>query len=519
MDRFQSEKHIILFLSMSLLLSFTGSACQENPSEDIVQGKNANILESRIQESRDSDMDQTKTPVQEPFSYHTEFSGAEDSVTVKVDADGTWQTNLLPVIRVRPRTLTAEDARKWGEVLTGSHTFYEPKVRLTKSEIEKILLEQKRIYEDEDTLLEYYAGDRELAEWAKSEYEKWKTAYEAEYAGAPDTDQKKETDWMFHPSDYYQLKSTMFAADEEEGTPDIDEKLVIDAETENGFGRITAWNYRNGDYYGNAISYSAYSYLDNQGNLVWDASSEVPVSLTEDQMLEEIAETLERLDLGHFQLYKIYRYGSAQNGDDDRRERLPEDAEEVYAYSLLYVPSYGGLEVTKQNQLTAYPEDSYGALYDYEKIGITFRNDGITELNWTAPLEIVEVENPDVSVLPFSEICELFQNQMQVEYTLGKLSRENPQNPEYETVLANIEKGEIHVEKITFGLVRIQIPNNYEEFRLVPAWCFRGMEALDYGEGYNWMENLDSDARARQEHVYQTINAIDGTFINVALGY
>ena len=131
----------------------------------------------------------------------------------------------------------------------------------------------------------------------------------------------------------------------------------------------------------------------------------------------------------------------------------------------------------------------------------------------------MEVENPDVSVLPFSEICELFQNQMQVEYTLGKLSRENPQNPEYETVLANIEKGEIHVEKITFGLVRIQIPNNYEEFRLVPAWCFRGMEALDYGEGYNWMENLDSDARARQEHVYQTINAIDGTFINVALGY
>ena len=103
-------------------------------------------------------------------------------------------------------------------------------------------------------------------------------------------------------------------------------------------------------------------------------------------------------------------------------------------------------------------------------------------------------------------------------YTLGRLSRENPQNSDYQEVLAGIKAGEIRVTDIQFGLVRIQIPNNYDEFRLVPAWSFRGIESLDTGGGHYWYEDLDQDALSRTEHVYQTINAVDGTYINVRLG-
>ncbi|MCJ7836679.1 DUF6034 family protein [Cuneatibacter sp. NSJ-177] len=293
-------------------------ACQKSPEQELVQGKNDGQLESAIyqgQESRsDSEIiDSGKEITWEEFSYQDEFSGAEDTVTVKVDASGVWQTNHLPVLRVRPRNLTVEDVR---------------------------------------------------------------------------------------------------------------------------------------------------------------------------------------------------------------RERLQEGTEEdIYAYSLVYIPVYEGVEVTKQIQMSSYPDDSYGAMYDYEKVGVTVRENGITEFKWTAPLEVTSVENGDVQVLPFSEICQRFQSQMQIEYTLGRLSRENPQNSDYQEVLAGIKAGEIHVTDIQFGLVRIQIPNNYDEFRLVPAWSFRGIESLDTGGGHYWYEDLDQDALSRTEHVYQTINAVDGTYINVRLGY
>ena len=169
-------------------------------------------------------------------------------------------------------------------------------------------------------------------------------------------------------------------------------------------------------------------------------------------MLGQVEDTLEKLGLGHMKLYKIYRYGQAQNGDDNRRKRLQEGTEEgIYAYSLVYIPVYEGVEVTKQVQTSSYPDDSYGALYDYEKVGVTVRENGITEFNWTAPLEVTSVENGDVQVFPFSDICQRFRSQMQIEYTLGKLSRESPQNSDYAEVLAGIKTGEIRVTDIRLG--------------------------------------------------------------------
>ena len=482
-------------------------ACQKSPEQELVQGKNDGQLESAIyqgQESRsDSEIiDSGKEITWEEFSYQDEFSGAEDTVTVKVDASGVWQTNHLPVLRVRPRNLTVEDVRLWGEVLTDANDYYEPKVQLTKREIEEILLEGKRIYEDEDTLFDYYEGDSGQAEWAKGEYERWKQIYEAQYADAPERDQQRESDWTFHPSDYYDLDSAMFSGDTEDGIPDLDEMLVVDGTVGSRFGRITARNYKNGSFYGNSLRYFQYSYLDDIKKPVYDPAGEKTISITQEQMLEQVGDALEKLGLGHMKLYKIYRYGQAKNGDDDRRERLQEGTEEdIYAYSLVYIPVYEGGEVTKQIQMSSYPDDSYGAMYDYEKVGVTVRENGITEFKWTAPLEVTSVENGDVQVLPFSEICQRFQSQMQIEYTLGRLSRENPQNSDYQEVLAGIKAGEIRVTDIQFGLVRIQIPNNYDEFRLVPAWSFRGIESLDTGGGHYWYEDLDQDALSRTEHV------------------
>ena len=226
-----------------IIVSFM--ACQKSPEQEIVQGKNEGQLESAIyqrQESQSSPeaIDHEEEVTWEEFSYQDEFYGAEDTVTIKVDASGVWQTNHLSVLRVRPRTLTVEDVRLWGEILTDANAYYEPKVQLTKREIEEILLEGKRIYEDEDTLLDYYEGDSGQAEWAKGEYERWKQIYEVQYADVPERDQQRESDWTFHPSDYYVLDSAMFSGDTQDGIPDLDEMLVVDGTVGSRFGRMTA---------------------------------------------------------------------------------------------------------------------------------------------------------------------------------------------------------------------------------------------------------------------------------------
>ena len=110
---------VTLYVSGLCMIIVSLMACQKSPEQELVQGKNDGQLESAIyqgQESRsDSEIiDSGKEITWEEFSYQDEFSGAEDTVTVKVDASGVWQTNHLPVLRVRPRNLTVEDVRLWG---------------------------------------------------------------------------------------------------------------------------------------------------------------------------------------------------------------------------------------------------------------------------------------------------------------------------------------------------------------------------------------------------------------------
>ena len=67
------------------------------------------------------------------------------------------------------------------------------------------------------------------------------------------------------------------------------------------------------------------------------------------------------------------------------------------------------------------------------------------------------------------------------------------------------EDVEIQVNHIVQGLFRIKEKGNEEEFLMVPAWAFKG----------EWYMNGESMG----EQDFCVINAIDGSTIDVALGY
>lgn len=509
---------VILLLLVSILAL---SACQKTPDEEYVHGKDSKILEEAIQKTSEEvtapkEYEEIVEPIFEDYSYKDEFVGAEDNVLIQVDAGGRWQTDQIPVIRVKPYSIVPEDVRRWGEVLTGSDTFYEPKVEMTKREIEELLLEWKQLYEDEDALLDFYLGYAADAARAKDEYLAYKAELEKLYPDAPETELKRETDWTFHESSYYERKD-MFPLILED-VPELDEKLIVEAETEDGHARITASNYQNGAYQRHSLYYEIHNYQRDAWNYQWDVSGERPMKLSEQEVLQMVEEKLDALGLTHVELSSYVMYGKSENESGSRRNKIASaDSEDVYQYQLYYYPSYQGLSPLQKGGYVPNQEQPMGAVYDFESVAVQVANDTIQILQWNGPLEVVGIEQQDVEVLSFDEICKRFREQMQIEYTEGKISRYSPENDDYEEELERIKGGEIHIDKILFGLIRIQIPNNYDEFRMVPAWSFRGEELLDWGDGIDWEGYYAGEYR--REQIYQTINAVDGTFINWRMGY
>jgi len=516
MKKFKWGFMLCLFLGGCLF------GCQSAPEEDFVAEKNQEVLESKIGVSNTKESSETSLDSDsyewETAQYKDSFAGADDNVWIEVDAEATYCVGYSPVIRVKPHTFDSSEVKIWADKLLNADHYYEPKVELPRAEIEEEILNIKRVLGDEEALAEEYNGNQEDMEAAKEILNDFLHQYEIMYETAPEAYERRETDWEFRPFSYYDELDALLAADDSESA-DLDEQLVIESEGEEEFGRIIVYNYRDGDYYDNKASFTLYNDYDEYGNAAWNANKEIPMELDEAEVIQMVQEALEGLGLDHMVLESYSVYGKAGNSSGGMREKVTGSDQEAYYYSLLFLPSYEGLGMIRQNSIYEYPEDSYGALYDYEKLYVSVKSDKITAITWNAPTEVVSVENLKVGTISFDEVKTLFKNQMQIEYTIGKLSRQNPSNDDYNQVVNQIVKGEIHVDQIDYGYVRIQIQNNDQEFRLVPAWSLKGEEALDYGEGYTWPSEYPELNPESLREVYQTINAVDGSFINVRLGY
>lgn len=105
----------------------------------------------------------------------------------------------------------------------------------------------------------------------------------------------------------------------------------------------------------------------------------------------------------------------------------------------------------------------------------------------------------------FEEIYEIFKNQLQIEYTLWNLDRKTGFYNDGE-----LESGIIHVTEAVMGLARVRVKDNLEEYRLVPAWIFKGNT------------EYKSSVGDYTDEIVQTlviVNAVDGSIINADKGY
>ena len=172
-------------------------------------------------------------------------------------------------------------------------------------------------------------------------------------------------------------------------------------------------------------------------------------------------------------------------------------------YMISYTRNINGVPVT-------YTMDAGGALEDmdstmetwaYEQLYFYVDGDGIDSMYYSNPYALGETKTENLSLLPFSEIMNIYEKMMVVT---------NADNMEYENSRV------YNIDRIVLGYARIYEPStDAHTGLLVPVWDFFGTRKIEsdyYGDNY-------SDTTDDPTWSYLTINAVEGSIIDRGLGY
>ena len=116
---------------------------------------------------------------------------------------------------------------------------------MTKSEIEEAILWRQQKINDRESLIEegYSEADADtMIEYYKEQIESLKASYQK----APDDDERKKTDWAFHPLSYYDDDSMENNGDT--SNTDKTQTLKVQGESDGQKAYVSASNRETADY-------------------------------------------------------------------------------------------------------------------------------------------------------------------------------------------------------------------------------------------------------------------------------
>ena len=197
----KSQKYAGLVIAMVLL----ATGCQATPNQDVIANKNDQQVSQNEtnQSSNDSIAIDEKTDegkvVSEAISET--FSSDDGNVTISVQTDAV-KVHSVPIVQAEAEDISVDDVKRWAKSFYGTEDVYEATKQMTKSEIEEAILWRQQTINDRESLIEegYSEADADtMIEYYKEQIENLKASYQ----NAPDDDERKKTDWAFHPLSYY----------------------------------------------------------------------------------------------------------------------------------------------------------------------------------------------------------------------------------------------------------------------------------------------------------------------------
>ena len=158
----------------------------------------------------------------------------------------------------------------------------------------------------------------------------------------------------------------------------------------------------------------------------------------------------------------------------------------VEQYSCASIFGYSG---------TPGSDSEFGSAWIYERLVFLVNEEGIVYAEWTSPLEICDIRVYSCNLLPFSEIQQIFEKMVRVIWQY--------QAKDCLSLTCNITEARLE-------LMRVLEQGSTDNGLLIPVWNFYGTRQRSFASG-----NTDETLHG----IMLTINAIDGSIIDRALGY
>lgn len=207
---------------------------------------------------------------------------------------------------------------------------------------------------------------------------------------------------------------------------------------------------------------------DNYVEIFEDEEAVKQVSKSQTNAVAEAQAFIEQLGL------------SGELGQDGRILRFGTGFAEPFeqmAYGVVFTRLYNGLpRISRQSDdLLVEKTEEYTVNTRNERCIVVVDDMGVAGVEWYSPVEITQMETENVALLDFSEIQRVFENMISVGNAFGDYA----------------ERDTMEISAVRLRYAQINIPNDMEHFRAVPAWYFMGKD----GE------------------VYMALNATDGSMI------
>lgn len=457
----------------------------------------------------------------EKEQYALEFTTGDGLIHIRVqDDEADPVPESMPVLRVRPRTITASMARQMAQAVFGDAVLYEHSEEMTKAEIKETIDVWERGVTDEAIREDYGADiDEATLESVRQTRLEILEYYRNAYANAREEVSPEPCQWKFWPAEHYAIHGYDYAGTDPSYTEDIPFGLAADLRAETTVGKIPYQFWVDNNESTNFRNHSLTVFIDEPEELYAREAEETEARLREwyetlglrfnqpateqeqEAVLEKAGEILQNMGIGEWVL-------SAEAVQGQRMGRNWEILVEG-------LPVYEGFPVAKQDQLG----NLHGAEPDsqncyYVSLEMIFSNDGkLIRLDYYSPMEVAEVVEPAASLMGREQIEPIALDNMQA-WEYGNLLVDYV--PERESSWwygTSITEFAVDITSVRVGYARVKYDDT--DFLLVPSITFRGdLQVLGTKEGV-WSEPHDLLMGEETYHSLLVLDLRDGSPIQV----
>ena len=521
-------RKIILILTAIATLAVSVAGCQPTPDEPVVIQKD---LEQMIEKAQATDT-AAETPgklaqklgVPERFTANESY--ADGRLTLTADAEIVLpDVDTLPVVRVEPADFSQELVDKLYDYLIDDTPMYQQQEKYTKEQIDENIVHYRKILDDPESAEE---SRRQAEQEIKNLEAQYETALDSPELIPADATIKIQTE-VYLPTgetscEYngvdivedpgfhvYTGKAFSIRNNIKDGKINVEENmggwLVTDTASQGA-----RFNFTNYDLMDEEACYVKVETVtpDNLSNkpeiegefLYQDAIEMAEIFLAEAEIEEmEIATLTLKFVLPEEYNTKI----DGVDVDTSERDALMEDIKNGEYNDKLtdvrieinLVRTINGAPVTSDDYSSYYSNnvdnEGFNAQWYYEDITLDVCSRGICSVRWVSPHEITETVTQDANVRNFDEIADVFKKMYRVKYEGRDIK-----------IAGN-------VTRVALSLRRIMDQNNIGYGLFVPVWDFYGTINVAYPK--------EPAHDSLSDEPLLTINAIDGTVINLDKGY